>query len=105
VRRIGATPGLTDSIAYDLLPSAGNVPGTPACHRRISPRALLAATEGRCHGRVKDMVTTARAVIENLAPADVAAELEHGDALLVDVREPAETARGVIPGAVRTRAG
>ena len=49
---------------------------------------------------VKDMVTAARAVIENLAPADVAAELERVEALLVDVREPAETARGVMPGAV-----
>lgn len=49
---------------------------------------------------VRDMVTAARAVIENLAPADVAAELAGVDALLVDVREPAETAGGVIPGAV-----
>lgn len=49
---------------------------------------------------VRDMVTAARAVIENLAPADVAAELADVDALLVDVREPAETAGGVIAGAV-----
>jgi rhodanese-related sulfurtransferase len=49
---------------------------------------------------VKEMVTAAKAGIENLAPADVAAELERADALLVDVREPGETAHGVIPGAV-----
>jgi rhodanese-related sulfurtransferase len=49
---------------------------------------------------VKELVTAARAGIENLAPADVAAELESADALLVDVREPAETAYGTIPGAV-----
>jgi rhodanese-related sulfurtransferase len=49
---------------------------------------------------VTEMVTAAKAGIENLAPADVAAELERADVLLVDVREPGETAHGVIPGAV-----
>jgi rhodanese-related sulfurtransferase len=49
---------------------------------------------------VKDMVTAARAGIENLAPADVAAELDRPGVLLVDVREPGETAHGFIPGAV-----
>lgn len=49
---------------------------------------------------VKELVTAASAGIENLAPADVAAELEYTHVLLVDVREPAETAYGTIPGAV-----
>jgi rhodanese-related sulfurtransferase len=49
---------------------------------------------------VKEMVTAAKAGIENLAPADMAAELERTDVLLVDVREPGETANGVILGAV-----
>jgi rhodanese-related sulfurtransferase len=49
---------------------------------------------------VEEMVIAAKAGIENLAAAHAAAELEHADALLVDVREPGETARGVIPGAV-----
>jgi rhodanese-related sulfurtransferase len=49
---------------------------------------------------VKEMAIAASAGIENLAPADVAAELGRPGVLLVDVREPAETAHGVIPGAV-----
>jgi rhodanese-related sulfurtransferase len=49
---------------------------------------------------VKTMVAAAKAMIENLAPADLAAELAHPDVLLVDVREPGETEAGVIPGAV-----
>jgi rhodanese-related sulfurtransferase len=49
---------------------------------------------------VKEMVIAAKAGVENLAPADVAAELELARALLVDVREPAETSYGFIPGAV-----
>jgi rhodanese-related sulfurtransferase len=49
---------------------------------------------------VEEMVIAAKAGIENLAAADAAAELEHADVLLVDVREPGETARGIIPGAV-----
>jgi rhodanese-related sulfurtransferase len=49
---------------------------------------------------VKEMVIAARAGIENLAPADVAAELDPPGVLLLDVGEPDETAHGVIPGAV-----
>lgn len=49
---------------------------------------------------VKDMVTTARAGIENLTPAELAAEVDEGDVLLVDVREPTETAGDIIPTAV-----
>ncbi|MGA8216946.1 MAG: rhodanese-like domain-containing protein, partial [Solirubrobacterales bacterium] len=41
----------------------------------------------------------AKAGIENLRPAEVAEEIGRGEALLVDVREPGETADGIIPGA------
>jgi len=51
---------------------------------------------------VRELVTAARAGIENLTPAEVAAEVDDGDGevLLVDVREPAETRNGIIPTAV-----
>ncbi|MCU1660530.1 MAG: hypothetical protein QOI36_5009 [Pseudonocardiales bacterium] len=48
---------------------------------------------------VQFMVAAVRARIENLTPAQVAAELDDPFVLLVDVREPGETAYGVIPGA------
>lgn len=41
----------------------------------------------------------ARAHVDGLTPAQVAAELAQGDPLLVDVREADETAAGTIPGA------
>jgi rhodanese-related sulfurtransferase len=47
------------------------------------------------------LVAEARQHIENLTPAQVAAELFAGSPLLVDLREPDERARnGVLPGAV-----
>lgn len=49
---------------------------------------------------VKELITAARAGIENLTPAEVAAEVDEGDVLLVDVREPSETMNGFIPTAV-----
>jgi rhodanese-related sulfurtransferase len=49
---------------------------------------------------VKEMVAAAKAGIENLRPAEVAEELAWGDAVAVDIREPSETADGIIPGAV-----
>lgn len=49
---------------------------------------------------IREIVIAARAGIENLEPADLAAELDRLGVLLVDVREPAETAYGAIPGAV-----
>ncbi len=51
-------------------------------------------------GSVKDMVAAAKAGIENLTPDDLADELAQHDVLLVDLREPTETAGGVIPGAL-----
>ena len=48
-----------------------------------------------------DMVAEAKARVENLPVEQVAAEVEHGDALLIDIREPGErTADGSIPDAV-----
>ena len=52
------------------------------------------------------MVANAKSRIENLTPAEVAAELEKGEALLVDLREPEErTSSGVIQGAVHAPRG
>lgn len=51
------------------------------------------------------IVVEVRAGIENLAPEDVATELARSWVLLVDVREPAETAHGRIPGAVAVPRG
>lgn len=47
-----------------------------------------------------EMVREAKAGIENLSPAQVAEEIAAGDVLLVDVREPNETAQEVIEGAL-----
>lgn len=49
---------------------------------------------------VSELIATAKAGIENLSPGDVAAEIADDRVLLVDVREPTETAGGIIPGAV-----
>jgi rhodanese-related sulfurtransferase len=53
-----------------------------------------------------DLVATARGQIENLAPVAVAAELDAGGVVLVDVREPWEREnQGVIEGAVHVPRG
>jgi rhodanese-related sulfurtransferase len=53
-----------------------------------------------------DLVAAARGQVENLSPAAVAVELDAGDAVLVDVREPAERDdQGVIAGAVHVPRG
>ncbi len=52
-----------------------------------------------------EMVTAAKATIENLTTDQVAAELTDNDVVLVDLREPTETAKGVIPGAVTAPRG
>ncbi len=47
------------------------------------------------------MVAEAKQRVENLTVDQVAREMESGEALLVDLREPGERAQhGVIPGAV-----
>jgi rhodanese-related sulfurtransferase len=53
-----------------------------------------------------DLVTEAKTKVENLTPEQVAAELEGGDVVIVDVREPEElAATGRIPGAVHVPRG
>ena len=55
--------------------------------------------------RIDTQVRLARAVVENLRPADLAAELESGRLVLVDVREPDELDGGVIDGAISVPRG
>ena len=55
--------------------------------------------------RVDELVTSARAGVENLTPADLVRELDRGDVLLVDVREEAELDAGTLPGAVHVPRG
>lgn len=52
-----------------------------------------------------EMVAAAKAAIENLTTDEVAAEVADNDVVLVDLREPTETANGVIPGAVKAPRG
>lgn len=53
-----------------------------------------------------DMVAAAKNRVENLTVEETARELEQGDALLVDVREPGERAQsGSISGAVEAPRG
>ncbi len=52
------------------------------------------------------MVAEAKGRVENLGPEQVAAEVEGGDVVLVDIREDDERQRdGAIPGAVRAPRG
>ncbi len=53
-----------------------------------------------------EMVAEAKSRVENLSVEQTAAELEKGDALLVDLREPEERAQnGAIPGALAAPRG
>jgi rhodanese-related sulfurtransferase len=55
---------------------------------------------------VAHLIAEAKARIENLTPPAVAAELEGGDVLLVDIREAEERVQhGSIPGAIHTSRG
>jgi len=52
------------------------------------------------------LVAEAKGRIENLSPQDVAAEMETGDAVLIDLREPEERRQnGVIAGAIHAPRG
>lgn len=54
----------------------------------------------------KDLVAAAKAQVENLGVEEVAKELEAGDVVLVDLREPAEREQnGTIPGAIHVPRG
>ena len=53
-----------------------------------------------------ELVAEAKQRVENLSVDQVAAELERGEALVVDLREPGErTQQGVLPGAVHAPRG
>ncbi|HLI52117.1 MAG TPA: rhodanese-like domain-containing protein [Thermomicrobiaceae bacterium] len=55
---------------------------------------------------VMGLVAAAKARITNLNPEQVAEEIEGGDVLLVDIREPAELEQaGHLPGAVQAPRG
>jgi len=70
------------------------------------PPALTAATEeGYMAKTAAEMVAEAKARIENLTVEQAASEIERGDALVVDVREPEERANGSIPGTVAAPRG
>lgn len=52
-----------------------------------------------------DLVAAAKSKVENLTPDQVAQELETGDAVLVDVREPQERDAASIPGSISAPRG
>ena len=52
-----------------------------------------------------DLVADAKKNVENLTPEQVAAELESGDAVLVDIREPQERESAAIPGSISAPRG
>ncbi len=52
-----------------------------------------------------DLVKEAKTQVENLGPDQVASELEEGNAVLVDVREPQEREAAAIPGAISAPRG
>ena len=55
---------------------------------------------------VSELVTAAKARIQNLTAADVRKEMERGDVVLIDLREPGERVEhGIIPGAVSAPRG
>ncbi len=55
---------------------------------------------------IAQMVAEAKQRVENLTPEQVTAEIQGGQALLVDLREPAECAQaGTIPGAIQAPRG
>jgi rhodanese-related sulfurtransferase len=55
---------------------------------------------------VMALVAEAKGRVQNLSPDEVARELEDGEVVLVDLREPAELAeQGVIPGAIHAPRG
>ena len=54
---------------------------------------------------IDTQVRLARAVAENLRPAELAAELHDGNVVLVDVREPDELGTGTIGGSISVPRG
>ena len=63
-------------------------------------------SEGASGKTAAELVAEAKQRVVNLTVADVAAELEAGDPLIVDIREPAEREEnGSIPGAISAPRG
>lgn len=62
-------------------------------------------TEATQAKSVMDLVAAAKQRVTNLTPEEVAAEMEGGDVLLVDLREPAELEQGRIPQATHAPRG
>jgi rhodanese-related sulfurtransferase len=63
-------------------------------------------SDGASGKSAAELVAEAKQRVVNLTVADVAAELESGDPLIVDVREPAERdEHGSIPGAISAPRG
>ena len=54
---------------------------------------------------VMELVRSAKEDVEALSPAELIAELDRGNVVLVDIREAHETQSGTIPGAVRAPRG
>lgn len=52
-----------------------------------------------------ELVSEAKASIENLGPEDVAKEMESGEVLVVDIREASEREGGRIPGSIHAPRG
>lgn len=55
--------------------------------------------------KASELVAEAKAQVENLSPDQVEAELQSGDAVLVDLRESEEVAAAKIPGSVHIPRG
>lgn len=66
---------------------------------------MVAAAETGRVSATYDAVVAARAGIENLTPSELTTEISTGAVVVVDVREPGETADGIIPCAVRIPRG
>jgi rhodanese-related sulfurtransferase len=76
-----------------------NAGGQPAGWPQSEEEAEMAKTAA-------ELVAEAKQRVENLTVDEVAAELERGDVVLVDLREPGELAQqGAIPGAVHAPRG
>src|SRR5438876_11222497 len=57
------------------------------------------------HARFQKLVAEAKKNITEISPHDAAAKLEHGEAVIVDVRDKDEWDEGHIPGAIHLSRG
>lgn len=81
-------------------------PAAPACTAATPAPTPAATTPAALRQRYADLLADARQRVRELMPWDLQARLERGDApLLLDVREPAEFARGHIAGSVNVPRG